>query len=62
MFLLRSYRPHRYGKALDRLLAPSEEEDAQREPGIVLDGGLDGIEWEAGDVPFDGEDDEPTAL
>jgi hypothetical protein len=64
MFLLRSYRPERYGKALDRLLARREDEgeDGPEDPGITLDGGLEGIEWNARDVPFDGEDDEPYAL
>ena len=44
MFLLRSYRPDRYGKARDRLLAPEcdefGEEYAPEDPGIVLEGGL----------------------
>jgi hypothetical protein len=66
MFLLRSYRPERYGKALDRLLARREEEeggDCPEEPGITLDGGLTGIEFDASDVPLDEhDDDEPCAL
>jgi hypothetical protein len=66
MFLLRSYRPERYGKALDRLLARREEEgeDGPEDPGITLDGGLSRIEWDARDVPpeEDADGDEPTAL
>jgi hypothetical protein len=65
MFLLRSYRPERYGKALDRLLARREDEDGDgpEDPGITLDGGLTGIEFHAKDVPLDEpDDDEPCAL
>ena len=65
MFLLRSYRPERYGKALDRLLAlrQDEGEDGLDDPGIALDGGLTEIEFRATDVPVDeGDDDEATAL
>jgi hypothetical protein len=68
MFLLRSYRPERYGKALDRLLAPDgdeyEDEYARNDPGLALDGQLTGIEFLANDVPPDseGDDDEPHAL
>ena len=65
MFLLRSYRPKRYGKALDRLLArrADEGEDGPEDPGIILDGGLAEIEFDARDVPVDGgDDDEPCAL
>lgn len=60
MFLLRTRRPQRYGKWIDRLLAPlGEDEEAEQDPGIILDGGLSGIEFDADDVPFD--DDEPQA-
>ena len=67
MFLLRSYRPERYGKAMDRLLARREAEDedevGSEDPGITLDGGLTDIEFNARDVPVDeGDDDEPCAL
>jgi len=70
MFLLRSYRPERYGKALDRLLAADddevEDEYARNDPGMALDGGLTGIEFGARDVPpeveNDGDGDEPHAL
>jgi hypothetical protein len=68
MFLLRSYRPERYGKALGRLLVADDEEDrdeyARNDPGIDLDGQLTGIEFLASDVPADSEadDDEPYAL
>ena len=61
MFLLRSYRPERYGKALDRLLAADdgeqEDEYVRNDPGIALDGGLTGIEFLANDVPPDSEND-----
>ena len=65
MFLLRSYRPERYGKALDRLPAADDDEDgdeyARNDPGLDLEGQLTGIEFLASDVPPDGEgdDDEP---
>ena len=64
MFLLRTYRPDRYGRAAERLLTSSEVgEGLIEDPGITLDGGLTGIEWDAGDVPLDqGDDDEPFAL
>ena len=52
MFLLRSRRPDRYGKWIDRMLAP-DGDDVQQDPGIVLSGGLDGIEFLARDVPPD---------
>ena len=58
MFLLRSYRPERYGEPLDPLLEPGEEEEFLRDPGIALDGGLTGIEFDADDVPLDDTDDE----
>ena len=53
MFLLRSRRPQRYGKWIDRMLAPDPEADdyGQQEPGIELDGRLTGIEFDANDVP-----------
>jgi len=68
MFLLRSYRPERYGKALDRLPASDgdeyEDEYARNDPGLALDGQLTGIGFLANDVPPDseGDDDEPHAL
>ena len=64
MFLLRSYRPERYGKALDLLIARREEagEDGPEDPGIALDGGLEGIEWNANDVPLEDDDEGPYAL
>ena len=55
MFLLRSRRPQRYGKWIDRMLAPERDEDASEDPGIMLDGGLIGIEFDARDVPPDDE-------
>ena len=68
MFLLRSYRPERYGKALSRLLAPDGDEMGdeyeRNDPGLDLDGRLTGIEFLAHDVPPDAEadHDEPYAL
>ena len=62
MFLLRTRRPQRYGKWIDRMLAPEPDEDAHQDPGIMLDGGLSGIEWGASDVPIEHDDEEPTAL
>ena len=58
MFLLRSRRPQRYGKWIDRMLAPDEDEDVEQDPGIVLDGGLSGIEFSARDVPPEEDDDD----
>lgn len=56
MFLLKSRRPQRYGKWIDRMLAPQQDEVASEDPGITLEGGLSSIEWEAHDVPpEDGE-------
>ena len=63
MFLLRTRRPHRYGKWIDRMLAPDRHEIGEHDPGIALDGGLTGIEFDAFDVRLDDDDDEaPTAL
>ena len=66
MFLLRSRRPQRYGKWIDRMLAPQREEDDEGDgyddPGITLDGGLAEIEFEAKDVPYNDDGDEPCAL
>jgi len=56
MFLLRARRPQRYGKWIDRTLAPEPDEYASDDPGITLDGGLTGIEFGARDVPADEED------
>src|SRR5206468_10317060 len=66
MFLLSTRRPQRYGKWIDRMLAPDEPDDedggGHDDPGIVLDGELQEIEWEAGDVPPQSDDDEPAPL
>ena len=49
MFLLRSRRPQRYGKWIDRMLAPDrDDQDGDADPAARLDGGLDSIEWAAG--------------
>lgn len=58
MFLLRTRRPQRYGKWIDALPAPERDPDSSDDPAIVLDGGLEDIEWTARDVP---EDDTPEA-
>ena len=58
MFLLRSYRPERYGKALD--LPPAVDDDEyvdeyeRNDPGLDLEGQLTGIEFLASDVPAEG--------
>jgi hypothetical protein len=61
MFLLRSFRPERYGKALDRLLAADDgehqDEYARNDPGLALEGELTGIEFLAEDVPPDDEEE-----
>jgi hypothetical protein len=60
MFLLRSFRPERYGKALDRLLAADgddQDEYARNDPGLALEGELTGIEFLAEDVPPDDEEE-----
>jgi hypothetical protein len=60
MFLLRARRPQRYGKWIDRMLAPGGgDEEAEQDPGIVLEGGLSGIEWQGEDVPPDDENGQP---
>ena len=63
-FLLRSYRPERYGRARE-LLPPGFDEFGDElgpvDPGITLDGGLTAIEWDARDVPPEELDDEPEA-
>ena len=45
---------------VSRMLAP-DGEDAEQDPGIALDGGLDAIEWGATDVPPDDSDGDPVA-
>ena len=75
MFLLRSFRPERYGKALDLRIARREDEldgDQYRsrdpyernDPGMALEGQLTGIEFLADDVPRApcDDDEEPYAL
>jgi hypothetical protein len=60
MFLLRARRPQRYGKWIDRMLAPDPDADdyGQQDPGIELDGSLTGIEFDARDVLPDENDDD----
>jgi hypothetical protein len=55
MFLLRSRRPERYGKWIDRMLIPDDEESAQ-DAAIRLDGGIERIQWQAGEQPDDGDE------
>jgi hypothetical protein len=65
MFLLRSYRPERYGRTSVRIDPPGwdDEPGPLPDPGGVLEGELTGIEFLAEDVMLDGdEDDAPTAL
>jgi len=66
MFLLRSYRPERYGKAAELLIARREDEveEGPEDPGITLDGGLTGLEFRGRDVPpdEDEQDEGPYAL
>jgi hypothetical protein len=62
MFLLRTRRPGRYGKWIDQMLAPERDEDTPDDPGIVLDGGLEAIEWDAPGLAEDDDDDAPCAL
>jgi hypothetical protein len=49
MFLLRARRPQRYGKWIERMLAPDDDQDALEDPAIRLDGGLEAIGWQDGD-------------
>ena len=74
MFLLRSHRPERYGKALDLRIAREDEGDGdecarndpyeRNDPGMALEGQLTGIEFLADDVPpaADENDDGPIPL
>ncbi|HUE78883.1 MAG TPA: hypothetical protein VMN38_04560 [Sphingomicrobium sp.] len=58
MFLLRARRPERFGKWIERMLAPGLDDDAsESDAAIRLDGGLDGIEG-AGDCCIDVDDGE----
>lgn len=62
MFLLRCYRPERYGR-MRELPAPRLDELGEdlgpEDPGITLDGGLSGIEFDARDVRLDDDDYTP---
>jgi hypothetical protein len=58
MFLLRARRPQRYGKWIEKMLAPEPQDGEQggyQDPGFALDAGLTEIEFEADDVPPDEE-------
>ncbi|HUG46636.1 MAG TPA: hypothetical protein VMK31_09040 [Sphingomicrobium sp.] len=50
MFLLRARRPERYGKWIERMLLPSDQ-DSHEDAAIRLDGGLEAIEWRGGHDP-----------
>jgi hypothetical protein len=56
MFLLRTRRPQRYGKWIEREPRPEPDDDASDDPAIALDGGLEAIESDARDVPPREED------
>jgi hypothetical protein len=58
MFLLRSRRPERYGKWIDRILVP-EDEDGDHDAAIRLDGGLERIAWQVENE--DDDEAEPEA-
>lgn len=54
MFLLRTRRPERYGKWIERMLAP-EVGDDEADAAIRLDGGIERISWQAGADGDEGE-------
>ena len=63
MFLLRSRRPQRYGKWIERMLAPDtelEDSDGYEDPAILLEGRLTAIDWPdaAAAASESGQDDE----
>jgi hypothetical protein len=53
MFLLRSRRPQRYGKWIERMLAPDEvhehDSDGYEDPAILLEGRLTDIDCQDDD-------------
>jgi hypothetical protein len=57
MFLLRTRRPDRYGKWIERMLAP-EGDDDEPDPAVRLDGGIERIAWEAEELRGDDEEEE----
>jgi hypothetical protein len=62
MFLLRSRRPERYGKWIERMLAPdtdSDDGDGYEEPGCLLDGRLTEIGIHADPEPADDDNGDP---
>ncbi len=62
MFFLRTRRPDRYGRLVERMPGPDEQSIV--DPAMELDESLDSIEWEAEDVPAeddDGDQIEPRA-
>ncbi len=61
MFLLKHHRKQWYGKGTDHPLPDDEDEDRDCDPGIMLDGGISRIEWQAEDEADEDPDagDEP---
>jgi len=57
MFLLRTYRPHRYGKWRDGLPLELEEDDCN-DAAIRLDGGIVRIEWQSEGLSDDTDQEE----
>lgn len=57
MFLLRSRRPERYGKWIERMLVP-EDEDSSQDAAIRLDGGIERIAWQSDEQPDGGKEQE----
>lgn len=57
MFLLRSRRPQRYGKWIEKMLAPEPAATDHPDPALRLDGTLDSLEFRARDIPLDEERD-----
>jgi len=49
MFLLRSRRPHRYGKWIERMLAPDLDDEEYEDDGVRLDGPLTDLEFDGPD-------------
>ena len=60
MFLLRTRRPDRYGKWIERMFAPEPDEDDAADPAIRLEGGIDAIEWGSGGYVDIEEDEGPS--
>lgn len=62
MFLLRARRPERYGKWIERMLAPEDvDEDEPTDSAIRLDGAIERIAWQDESGDPDDEDSGPDA-